>query len=210
MNKILAIVGAGDLGQQIAHYAITDNHYKDVVFIDDFITEKIILGYKVIGKTEDIEILFKQKLFDEIIIGIGYKHLKVRKEIFNKYCDLIPFGKIVHSTSWLDSTARVNYGCVIYPRCSLDANVVIQENTILNIATTIAHDTTVGKHCFLSPCVAIAGFVNINEQCIIGINSTIIDNISICEHTQIGGGAVIIKNIVKKGLYVGNPAKFIR
>ncbi len=210
MKNTLAIIGSGDLGQQIAHYAISDNHYKKVVFIDDFTSQKTILGYEIIGKTNDLEILFEQKIFDEIIIGIGYKHLQIRKEIFNKYNNLVPFGKIVHSTSWLDPTAKVNPGCVIYPRCSLDANVVIQENTILNIATTIAHDTNVGKHCFLSPRVAIAGFVNIKEQCIIGINSTIIDNIVICEQVQIGGGTVVIKNTEKKGLYVGNPAKFIR
>jgi sugar O-acyltransferase (sialic acid O-acetyltransferase NeuD family) len=210
MSKTLAIIGSGDLGQQIAHYAISDNHYKKVVFIDDFTTEKTIIGHEVIGKTNDIEFLFKQKKFDEIIIGIGYKHLEIRKEIFEKFNKTIPFGKIIHSTSWLDSTTIVKEGCVIYPRCSLDANVVIEENTILNIATTIAHDTTIGKHCFLSPRVAVAGFVFINEQCIIGINSTIIDNIVICKNTQIGGGTVVIKNIEKNGLYVGNPAKYIR
>jgi sugar O-acyltransferase (sialic acid O-acetyltransferase NeuD family) len=210
MNKTLAIIGSGNLGQQIAYYAISDNHYKKVVFIDDFAFEKSILGFDVKGKTNDIERLFEQKLFDEIIIGIGYKHMQIRRELFEKYYKLVPFGKIVHSTSWQDSSAKVNSGCVIYPRCSLDINVEIQENTILNIATTIAHDTNIGKHCFLSPRVAIAGFVNIKEQCIIGINSTIIDNITICEQTQIGGGAVVIKNIEKKGLYVGNPAKFIR
>lgn len=54
------------------------------------------------------------------------------------------------------------------------------------------------------------GFVNIKEQCIIGINSIIIDNISITEGTRIGGGTVVIKNIEEKGLYVGNPARFVK
>lgn len=210
MNKTLAIIGSGDLGQQIAHYAIFDNHYKKVVFIDDFTTKKTVAGIDIIGKTNDIKKLFERKYFNEIIIGIGYKHLQIRKDIFEKYNSLVPFGKIIHSTSWLDASVKVNEGCVIYPKCSLDINVVIQENTILNIGSTIAHDTIVGKHCFLSPRVAVAGFVTIKERCIIGINSTIIDNIVICEQTQIGGGSVIIKSIEKKGLYVGNPTKFIR
>ena len=34
--KTLAIIGSGDLGQQIAHYAISDGHYEKVVFFDDF------------------------------------------------------------------------------------------------------------------------------------------------------------------------------
>ena len=33
--KTLGIIGAGDLGKQIAYYAINDHHYEDVVFFDD-------------------------------------------------------------------------------------------------------------------------------------------------------------------------------
>ena len=39
MKKTLAIIGSGHLGQQIAHYAISDNHYCKVVFFDDFSTK---------------------------------------------------------------------------------------------------------------------------------------------------------------------------
>ena len=35
MGKRLAILGAGHLGQQIAHYAISDKQYSQVVFFDD-------------------------------------------------------------------------------------------------------------------------------------------------------------------------------
>src|SRR5690606_3418643 len=107
-------------------------------------------------------------------------------------------------------TAIIEKGSVVYPGCLIDANAVIKANTILNISCAIAHDTTIGSHCFLSPRVAIAGFVNIEELCIIGINATLIDNLTIISQTQIGAGTVVIKSIESKGLYVGNPAKFIR
>jgi sugar O-acyltransferase (sialic acid O-acetyltransferase NeuD family) len=208
--KKLAIIGSGDLGQQIAHYAICDNHYGEVVFIDDFNQEKSNNGIKIIGNTSSIVNLYTNNYFDELIIGIGYKHLEKRKELFELFLNKIPFGTIVHSSSWIDETAMVKKGCVIYPFCYIDVNAVIEENCIVNIGCTLAHDTIVGKHCFLSPRVAIAGFVNIQEQISIGINATIIDNITIKEKTQIGAGAVIIKNIEVSGLYVGNPARFIR
>jgi NADH/NAD ratio-sensing transcriptional regulator Rex len=48
--KTLAIIGSGHLGQQIAHYAISDNHYDKVVFFDDFTVEKQINGYQILGK----------------------------------------------------------------------------------------------------------------------------------------------------------------
>lgn len=208
--KILGIIGAGDLGQQIAHYAIADSHYTEVVFFDDLTTSETINGHEVLGKISAIKEAFAEQKFDELIIAIGYKHLKVRKELYQQFAGIIPFGKIVHSTAWVDYSATIEDGCVIYPRCAIDAKSTIKANTVLNIGCTIAHDTIIGSHSFLSPRVAVAGFVNVEEQCIIGINSTIIDNINIKQGTQIGGGAVVIKSIESSGLYAGNPAKFIK
>jgi sugar O-acyltransferase (sialic acid O-acetyltransferase NeuD family) len=210
MSKTLAIIGSGHLGQQIAHYAITDGHYANVVFFDDFATETQANGYAILGNSNAVEKEFENRSFDELIIGIGYKHLHVRQQLFNRFSDTIPFGTIIHSSCWVDATATVEVGCVIYPSCTIDAHVIIGKNTILNVACTIAHDTKIGNHCFLSPRVALAGFISIEEQCIIGINATIIDNISIVSNTQIGGGTVVIENITQNGLYVGNPQRFIR
>ena len=42
------------------------------------------------------------------------------------------------------------------------------------------------------------------------MKDTIIDNIKVNKKTQIGAGTVVINSIEKSGLYVGNPAKFVR
>ena len=210
MKKTLAIIGSGHLGQQIAHYAISDNHYCKVVFFDDFSNEPYSNGIKILGNSDAIENEFAKQSFDEILIGIGYKHLAVRKQLFERFINKIPFGKIIHSTSWIDKTATVKEGCVIYPCCCIDAQAVVDYNTILNISCSVAHDTHIGKHCFLSPRVALAGFVTIDEMCLVGINATVIDNITIVSNTQLGGGSVVIKDLEQSGLYVGNPIRFIR
>lgn len=210
MKKTLAIVGSGHLGQQIAHYAIVDKHFDDIVFFDDFTAEKTVNGYRVIGKSDRIDDEFAKHTFDQIIIGIGYKHLDVKKKIYEKLKETIPFATIIHSSAWVDSTAKIGSGTIIYPSSNIDANAIIGENVVVNIAATIAHDSVIENHCFISPRAAIAGFVTIEEQCIIGINATIIDNIRIVAQTQIGGGTVVVKNIEKSGLYAGNPSRWIR
>lgn len=206
--KTLAIIGAGHLGQQIAHYAIADKHYGDVVFFDDFVQEQTVLGFSVLGKTADVKAAFADGKFDEALIGIGYHHLAVRQKVFETL--EVPFGRIVHSTSWIDPTAKVEAGCVIYPGCHIDAHSVISQNTVLNIGCTIAHDTTVGAHNFLSPRVAMAGFIKTGLRCILGINATVIDSVTLADDVRLGGGTVVTKNLETSGLYVGNPHRFVR
>lgn len=209
MKKKLAILGAGDLGQQIAHYAITDRHYAGIVFFDD-LAGPVAGPYQVLGGSELIESEFGKKTFDEILLGIGYKHLPARQDFYEKLKNKIPFGKIIHSSSWVDPSARVEAGCVIYPRCCIDARAVIRANTVLNLSCVVAHDSVVGKHCFLSPGVTLAGYVTVGEACFLGIHATAIDNLKIVSRTQLGGGSVVIEDIQKPGLYAGNPVRWIR
>ena len=82
MNR-LAIIGAGDLGQLIAYHAINDSGMELSGFFDDTLPkgEKAGLG-KVLGSVNDIGLLLKKDKFDQLIIGIGYKHMNRRAEIF--------------------------------------------------------------------------------------------------------------------------------
>ncbi|GAA6764473.1 hypothetical protein AAFH68_04030 [Flavobacterium sp. CGRL1] len=89
--KTLAIIGSGDLGRQLAYYALSDLHYSSVVFFDDFSEEKIVNGIPIIGRTEDVEKAFELKQFDELLIGIGYKHLAEKKKNIRKISDKNPF-----------------------------------------------------------------------------------------------------------------------
>ena len=206
--KTLGIIGAGDLGKQIAYYAINDNHYDGVVFFDDYYDNNTQQNNnKVVGKLVDIEKAFNDKVFDELIIGIGYKHLEFKKKIYEQLKDKITFGKIIHSSSIISESANIEEGCVIYPGCIIDINCIVKANTIVNIGCSISHDSEIGECCFLSPRVAIAGFVKISNECILGINSTIIDNIKISPKVKLGASAVVTNPITEEGLYIGVPAK---
>ncbi|MDR6464086.1 NeuD/PglB/VioB family sugar acetyltransferase [Chryseobacterium sediminis] len=209
--KRIAIIGSGHLGQQILHHIHIDTEDKVVGFFDDF-QEKgnIVMGLPILGNRNDVIPSFEQSFFDEIVIAIGYKHLEFKKQIFENFKNKIPFYTFIHSTSIIDSSAKIGQGTVIYPNCMLDQNVEVGENVLINISCSIAHDSVIGNHSFLSPSVSLAGFVHISELCILGINSTVIDNINISEKVQLGGGTVVIKNLDTSGLYVGNPARFIK
>lgn len=208
--KTLGILGGGHLGQQIAHYAISDNHYQRVVFFDDFHPTSTLQGYPTLGGFQSVTQAYQDGFFDELMIGVGYKHLALRTQLFEKHSASIPFGKIIHSTCWVDKTASIGVGSIVYPGCVIDAHVTIGSNTVINIACSISHDTHIAAGCFLGPRVAIAGFAQIQGQCFIGLNATIIDNIIIANGTKIGAGTVVTNSITQSGLYVGNPHRCIQ
>ena len=209
--KRLGIIGSGDLGQLIAYHANIGGKYEVVAFFDDFKKKNdMVSGIPVLGGTDDVLKAFTDGKIEELMIGIGYKHFEFRRKLFALFSAQIPMATVVHSSSYIDPSCKIGKGVFVLPGCVLDRNVELKDNVLLNTGCVISHDSVVSDHTFLSPGVNIAGFVKIGQCCNIGINTTIIDNIEIADNSQTGGGTVIIKNITEPGLYVGNPAKFIR
>ena len=84
---------------------------------------------------------------------------------------------------------------------------------------------TIGQNCFIGHGVMftndlfkngkLGGNVknwkktNIGNNVLIGSNSTILP-VKISDNIVIGAGSVVTKNLVKRGIYAGNPAKFLR
>ncbi len=209
MSKTLAILGSSHLGQQIAHLAVSDNHYDEVVFFDDYTKSEGENSNKVIGSSSDLLRQYKNQKFDEMLIGIGYKHLAAKANIYKRFKNLIPFGKIIHSSCWVDNTAKIGSGVIIYPGCTIDSNVVIESNCIINLHNCIAHDSIIGESSFLAPRVVVSGFSSVGKKCFLGVGATLIDNISIADDVKVGAGAVVTKSLTYAGLYYGVPAKLV-
>ena len=205
--KRLAIIGSGDLGQLIAHHAQSDKQFRVVGFFDDFQTKGELVGLApVLGGIAEVRAQYEAGGFDELMIGIGYKHPQFRSRCFEEFSGVVPLARLVHSSCILDPSVVVGPGAFLLPGCVLDKGVVIEENVLLNTACVIAHDTRVKQHTFLGPGVAVAGFVTIGASCFLGVGTVIVDNVSICPGVQTGGGAVVVKDLVQAGLYVGVPA----
>ncbi|RKQ42299.1 sugar O-acyltransferase (sialic acid O-acetyltransferase NeuD family) [Roseivirga pacifica] len=206
----VAVIGSGDLGFQISRMLMEDDRFDFIGFYDDF--EKVgtkKYGFQVMGNIASLKEHFTKGTFDSVLLGIGYNHMVLREQLYEELSTDIPFATFIHSTSFIDSSASIADGVILYPGCIIDQRVKVGVNCILNLGCTIAHDTTIGAHSFLSPRVALAGFINVGPKVNLGINTIVIDNIDICANTRTGGGAVVTKNIESSGLYLGVPAKLI-
>lgn len=207
----LVIIGSGELGIQILHLALQSDEFQVVGFVDDFLPiGTLINDFKVIGSVNDVFSLYAENKLDCLVVAIGYKHMDFRKEVFERFNNQIPFATIIHKTCFVDPTSRIGDGVVLYPGCIIDKNVVIEQNVLINLGVIISHDSRLKSHSFISPAVSISGFCVVGQCCKLGTNTTLIDNLTIADNVTTGGGTVVIKNPEKSGLYVGNPARFVR
>jgi len=124
------------------------------------------------------------------------------------------------------------YGCEIGDNCFVGPFVEIQKNVIIGANSKIQSHSfvcelvSIGSNCFIGHGVM---FINdtfnrggpaggekkywkktmIGNNVSIGSNATILP-VKICNDVIIGAGSVVTKNINKSGIYVGNPAKFLK
>jgi acetyltransferase-like isoleucine patch superfamily enzyme len=124
------------------------------------------------------------------------------------------------------------YGCAIGNDCFIGPFVEIQKEVLVGDRVKIQSHSficelvTIGNDCFVGHGVM---FINdlfstgkpaggdqqlwkktvVGNNVFIGSNATILP-VAICENVVIGAGAVVTKDIIKPGVYAGNPAKFLR
>ena len=124
------------------------------------------------------------------------------------------------------------YGCKIAddvfvgPFVEIQKDVTIGRGSRVQSHTFICELVTIGIECFIGHGVM---FINdlfseggpargnkslwqsttIGNRVSIGSNATILP-VKICDDVVIGAGSVVTKDILKPGVYAGNPARFIR
>lgn len=89
-------------------------------------------------------------------------------------------------------------------------STVIGKRTIISSLCVVGHNTIIGENCSLAIQAGVSGTVKIGDRCWIGIGAKVRDGLTICDDVMIGIGAVVIRNIDRPGVYVGNPARFLR
>mgnify|MGYP003972862573 CR=1 FL=1 len=207
----IAIIGAGLLGQQIAHHIKSDQGDEISGFFDDMVEDLSNLEYgPILGKTNHVRQSFSDGIFDRVIIGIGYKHFQYRWDCFERLRGIVPFHTFIHSTCFIDKTSQIGEGSFLMPGTIIDDHVSIGENVFLQVGCSISHHSIVEENCFFGPRVTLAGCVTVKRNCFLGVGSIVIDSVNITSNVQTGGGTVVTSNIQDQGVYVGAPAHRIK
>ena len=101
----------------------------------------------------------------------------------------------------------------IGPLCVLHRGTM--DSTILRRGVKLASKINVGHNAIIGENTAIAsgailGGSTIGKNCWIGMGVIINQGLTICNNVSIGSGTVVVKDINKPGIYVGNPARYLK
>jgi len=121
---------------------------------------------------------------------------------------------------------EVGEDCFIGPFTEIQKDVVIGKQTKIQSHSFICELVRIGDNCFIGHGVVFINdlFQNngpaggnkdlwkkttLGNRVSIGSNASILP-VNICDDVVIGAGSVVTKDIIKSGVYAGNPARFIK
>jgi sugar O-acyltransferase (sialic acid O-acetyltransferase NeuD family) len=169
------------------------------------------LGYRVLGKEEDLRRLLAGHALAGAIVAIGDNF--VRSQVaarVRQACPGLAFVTAVHPGAHVARGVAIGEGTVLMAGATVNPCCSIGSHCILNTNSSLDHDSVMGDFSSLAPRAAAGGDVSIGAFTAIGIGATVIHGVRIGEHTVIGAGSTVLEGVGSRQVAFGTPARVIR
>lgn len=204
------IYGIGPFAELLYYYLKNDSSYEVVAFCAEraFIKEREFC-YLPVLEFEDVEKTYSPNNY-KMLVAVGYSKMRNRKLMFekakSKNYSLVNY---IHS-SVISHNLKLGENNIILAGCVVEPNVEMGNNNIIWSMTLLGHHCNIGNHNYISAKCLIAGQVNIKDLCFVGNGVNMINGVMIENETYLVAGSNIRKNTKEYGMYIGNPAKFLK
>ena len=186
LNKLI-IVGAGGHGRCCLD--IAREKYDEIIFLDDGLVGQTVNDCKVVGKINEMKVLFPEYL--DIFIAVGNNAF--RKKLFNQAKEIgYNIITLISNEATVSKYASIKQGSVIFPHAVIEPNAMIGSNCIICANATINHDAIIHDNCLIYSNTVIRPNVIIHELTRIGSNCTVTFGKEIEEGSDIKDGEVVI------------------
>ncbi len=165
--------------------------------VDDNPELNELLGYPVYHQRKDLS---------PMIVSIGNN--SIRKKIVENLS--VEFGKAIHSTAVVSSTACVGEGTVVMQGAIIQSCAKIGNHCIINTGASVDHECVIGDYVHVSPHATLCGNVQLGEGSWVAAGTIVLPGVKIGKWSVIGAGSVVSKDIPDGVLAVGNRCKVIK
>lgn len=198
--KDIYIIGASGFASEVTEYILDNKEYKIKGYFD--VNEEEYKKYKYDAPLLGNEKEFDFKFQDSAVIAIA--DYKLRNKIYLNLKEKgVNFPNIIHKSSFIAQSSKIDEGAVICPFVTITSNVSVGKNFHANIYSYVAHDCQIGDNVTFSPSVKCNGNVIVEDNVYIG-TGVIIHQGKLNKPLRIGKGAVIAAgSVVTKSVPIG-------
>lgn len=117
------------------------------------------------------------------------------------------FPTLVHPSAWVDPSAVLSEGVQIMAGAVLQADVVVNCNSIINTAASLDHDCDIGAHVHVAPGATLCGNVLVKNHAFIGSGATVIQGLMVGEEAVVGAGVTLVRDLAPRLKLIGPAAR---
>lgn len=110
---------------------------------------------------------------------------------------------LVSRTAIIGNSTYVGKGVVV------NALVEVGKGVVLNTGSVIEHECKIEPYAHIAPGSILCGNVTVGSLSFIGANSVVRQNTKIADNIVVGAGSVVVKDVLERGVWVGNKLKKI-
>ncbi len=205
--KNLIVVGGGGFAREVVWLAQSCG-FNVVGVLDDSIS-------MLYSKTSDINVLGKVDDWDKypecsFVVAIGSP--RIRKKVVKKMGVIgsPTFTKLIHPNVVSSNQIRVGEGAIICAGSIFTVDIDIGNHCIVNLNSTVGHESVIGDFVTIAPLVAVSGNVCIEDYVEIGTGASIRQGLKLGQGSMLAMGSVLTKNLPANMIYAGTPAKKLR
>ena len=119
------------------------------------------------------------------------------------------FVSIVHPSVIMAGGASIGTGCIVAPYTVFGADSAIADYVMVNMASTIGHDSRTGEGTTISCQCDIMGYAAIGVQCFLGGNSCVLPSRKVGDYAIVGAGSAVVHDVAPGTTVGGVPARLL-
>jgi sugar O-acyltransferase (sialic acid O-acetyltransferase NeuD family) len=119
------------------------------------------------------------------------------------------FLSLIHPTAYVDSTAVLGEGCIVYPFATVMTEARIGNFVTMNIYSSAGHDARVGDHCSFSPYATLNGFCVLEDEVLLGTHASVLAYQRVGKGSKVSANSVVTQDVSPHTLVFGVPGRHV-
>jgi len=194
--KNIVIIGAGELGKEVV-WLIEDINKREpqyliLGYLDD-LNEKgsVIGGYRVLGGTDDLEMLYEKNRFSAVI---AVQEGNSRKKLADKYPEYTDWETLIHPTAVIAPGVELGEGSIVFPQVTLSINSKMGKHGLFYIHSTVCNDCLFGDYVSVMTGVTVSEHVTIGDETYLAAGCNVYPNVMIGKQSRAAVGVTVSEN----------------